>query len=247
MTAGNTRRRIIILCLAVLPAVTAMARNVRFADGLVYNPFYAVRVYTADGTSFTLVDAAAWPGDAPPWPSETGNVNGRPGKPSDKTMFYFFWIRRIGNTGAVTYPLSFDKISEIQLTGPFEESTDKPQIEGRLTVDEEEFDVYLHMNGARFSGWKGSRQPAVPGYTPALVTFTDGTKQKVYLKTDGFLGGIDQEFGSYAMLWLRHDGIEKLEFLNSGTYVRCPQCGTVYYDKRAKTCPFDGADLVAEK
>ncbi len=251
MTSGYRSQRPGVFYLAVflgMLALPAGARELSFADGLVYNDFYAVRVHTAAGESFTLFDAASYPGDAPPWPGETGTERGRPGAPRDKTMFYFFWIRRMGDAGAVTYPVEFRKIREIRFAGPFGGEVDNPPVNGTLRIDKDEMDVRLRMEGPRFSGWTGAgKEPAIPGYTPSVITFTDGKTQSVYLKTDGFLGGIDEEFGSYAMLWLRHDGVDKLEFLHNGTYARCPECGAVYFDERLEDCPFDKARLSGEK
>ena len=74
----------------------------------------------------------------------------------------------------------------------------------------------------------------------------ENVRQTVYVQTDGFLGGIDEEFGTYGLLWLHHDGVERLEFRHDGTYERCPLCGSIFFDDRHETCPFDGTPLVPQ-
>ncbi len=247
MTASGLKRLVILsTAFLLLMSGIAAADSLRFADGLEYNNFYAVKVYTSDGGTFTLFDAAAYPGDAPLWPEGTDTAANRAGRPSDKTMFYFFWMRRMGQSGAVTYPVSFQKIKEIRFTGPFGGSVENPPEEGILITGEQEFEVQLQMDNNQFYGWKGIFKPVVPGYSPVVITFTDGTEQSVYIKTDGFLGGLDEEYGSYAMLWLKHYGIDKLEFMHDGTYERCPECGAVFFDGRRETCPFDKSALIGE-
>ena len=108
-------------------------------------------------------------------------------------------------------------------------------------------DVVMTRDEDRIVGWVGEAEPPVPSFAPAQLTLTDGTEQSVYVKTDGFLGGIDEEFGTYAMLWLRQDGVERLEFLHEGSYARCPECGAIFFDDRAGACPFDGTPLVPSR
>ncbi|CAD7838587.1 hypothetical protein [Olavius algarvensis spirochete endosymbiont] len=81
----------------------------------------------------------------------------------------------------------------------------------------------------------------------ARITLTNGEVQAVFIKTDGFLGGIDEEFGTYGMYWLQNDEVERIVFEHSGSFARCPECGALFYDDRSQICPFDGATLVPSK
>ena len=230
-----------LACAFVPPAG---AQSLRFADGLTYNDFFTVTVHFEDGDEFTLFDAAALDGDSLPWPDAEGNLGDRRGAGPADEMKYFFWIRRMGDTGALTYPLPFRRIREIRFTGPSGGIGGDAVREGSLTVGDETREVKVRVSGDRFSGWIGDFPPDVPSFVPVDLVLSDGTEQKVMLKTDGFLGGIDEEFGTYALLWLKSDGILGLEFLHDGTYSRCPECGAVFYDEDAGACPFDGTELV---
>ncbi len=251
MTSGKpTRLAIFILSILIASAFIgpAFSQGIEFADGLVYNNFYAVTVHHSDGENYTIFDAASFEGEVPPWPDNEGNFGAGPGSNPGNGMKYFFWVRRIGDTGAITYPLAFSKILEINFNGPYGGTvTDLPQ-EGVLTVDDEEQIVSVLLKGGggpeRFSGWFGNQEPPIPSFTPAAITLTDGTEQEVFIKTDGFLGGIDEEFGTYAMLWMQHDAIQRLVFKHNGSYARCPECGAIFYDGRNEICPFDGETLI---
>lgn len=248
---------IMFVLISVVLVVPVFSQELEFADGLKYNEFYAVTVYHSDGESFTLFDAASFEGEGSPWPDNQGNFADLPGSNPGKDMKYFFWVRRIGATGAITYPLSFRKILQIDFTGPFGGTVSDTPVSGQLTIAGESSDVSVRIissgDGAedaaprRFSGWFGKKEPPVPSFTPARLTLSDGTEQNVLIKTDGFLGGIDEEFGTYAMLWIQHDGIEKLVFNHNGSYARCPECGAVFYDNLFDVCPFDGADLIPQR
>ena len=239
------------LLFVVVLVVPAFSQALEFADGLKYNEFYAVTVYHSNGESFTLFDAASFEGEGLPWPDKQGNFAAVPGSNPGEGMKYFFWVRRVGATGAITYPLSFRKILEIDFTGPYGGTVADPPVKGQLSIAGESSDVSLRVYGEaapkRFSGWFGEKDPPVPSFTPARLTLSDGSEQSVLIKTDGFLGGIDEEFGTYAMLWLQHDGIEKLVFNHNGSYARCPECGAVFYDNLFDVCPFDGADLIPQR
>ncbi len=233
---------------AVVLVEPAFSQTLEFADGLKYNEFYAVTVYHSNGESFTLFDTASFEGEGAPWPDTQGNFAALPGSNPGENMKYFFWVRRVGATGAITYPLSFRKILEIDFTGLYGGTVDNPPVKGQLSIAEESSDVSVQVYRVaapkRFSGWFGEKEPPVPSFTPARLTLSDGSEQNVLIKTDGFLGGIDDEFGTYAMLWLQHDGIEKLVFNHNGSYARCPECGAVFYDNLFDFCPFDGANLI---
>lgn len=244
MTSKSIRFLLFGLVLAVLPALFSSAQDLVFADGLVYNDFYAVAVTTTAGDTFTLFDAASFEGDAAPYPDSKGNFGFLPGSSPGEGFKYFFWVRRVGPTGAITYPLSFRKIRKIDFAGPYGGTVSEPPEDAVLSVEGRDTPVTLRLQDGRFSGWFGSSEPPVPAYTPARLELTDGNVQQVYLKTDGFLGGIDEEFGTYAMLWLRHDGVEQLVFQHDGTYARCPECGAIFYDNRTEFCPFDKTKLI---
>ncbi len=240
----------LIILLVLIIGGPAFSQGLEFADGLRYNDFYAVTVYHSDGESFSLFDAASFEGEIPPWPDNEGNFGAVPGSNPGEGMKYFFWVRRIGPTGAITYPLSFRKILEIEFTGPYGGTvSDLPQ-QAELIIEEKPREVSVRVSGSktgnpeRFSGWFGIREPPIPSFTPARLTLSDGSIQNVFIKTDGFLGGIDEEFGTYAMLWIQHDEIEKLVFEHNGSFARCPECGSVFYDNLFDICPFDGADLI---
>ncbi|MDA3852519.1 MAG: hypothetical protein PF447_14795 [Spirochaetaceae bacterium] len=81
-------------------------------------------------------------------------------------------------------------------------------------------------------------------YTPASLTLTDGQVFDVYLGTAGYLGGYDEDFGSYGRVFLNYNQVKSIEFHHQGRYSRCPYCGTVYFDKDRTECPFDGFELV---
>ena len=236
---------IILLCTAGV--ASAFAQDLEFADGLVYNDFFAVTVSLGDEESFTIFDAAAFEGENPPWPDREGNFGTVPGSSPGNLMSYFLWVRRGGATGEITYPLSFRKIKTIQFIGPYGGTASTRPIAGTLVIDDTESTVSLRRDDTRFSGWFGPMEPSVPYYTPAVLTLTDDSIQRVWVKTDGFLGGIDEDFGTYAMIWLRHDGVKKLTFRNDGAYARCPECGAIFFDDRSDVCPFDGASLIPSR
>ena len=123
-------------------------------------------------------------------------------------MRYFFWVRRGGEAGTVTYPLAFRKIIDIEFTGEYGEDA--------------------------------------PHFTPATITLSDESEIEVQIKSDGYLGGIDEAFGTYAMAWMAHRGVTRIDFLHDGTYKRCPFCGALYYDSELEVCPFDGTALVPQ-
>ena len=257
MTSDPKRfRRILIVMLALAAAAVSGAQSLVFSDGLTYNDFFAVTVHPTEGDPFTLFDAAAYDGENPPWPDSSGSFGTLPAS-SPEQMSYFFWVRRMGATGSVTYPLSFSRIREIRFLGPYGGTADRPPVAGLLTVDgdSETRDVLIREDDRRFSGWfaPAEPEPSVPFYTPAVLVLTstdeegNNLEQRVYVKTDGFLGGIDEEFGTYAMLWLRHDGVDRLEFHHDGRYVRCPLCGSIFFDDRHEVCPFDGTELIPQQ
>lgn len=249
-SVAPTRITVLVVLLvfagALCPGV--FAQSVEFADGLSYNNFYAVTVYHSDGGSYTIFDAASFEGEVPPWPDNEGNFGALPGSNPGGEMKYFFWVRRLGDTGAVTYPLAFSKIQEIEFTGLYGGTVSNLPREALLSLDGEDQTVMVYSSGGadsqRFSGWYGTRQPPIPSFKGAKITLTDGTVQNVFVKSDGFLGGIDEEFGTYAMLWIQHDSIERLEFNHNGSYARCPECGAIFYDNRYEQCPFDGETLI---
>jgi len=252
MTPGAQSPKAFLILMIILGLFTisqASSQGLEFADGLNYNDFYAVTIYYSGGESFTLFDAASFEGEVPPWPGQEGDFGAVPGSSPGEEMKYFFWIRRVGDTGAITYPLSFRKIFEIDFSGPFGGSVSDPLVGGQLTLNGETSDVRLRIKDidGRFSGWFGSpddKEPSIPSFTPAKLTLSDGSEQDVFIKTDGFLGGIDEDFGTYAMIWIQHDGIEKLVFNHNGSYARCPECGAIFYDDQFEACPFDGAVLI---
>jgi len=244
LTSKILRFIFISIGLVVVSVLSLPAQALEFADGLVYNDFYAVAVSTAEGDSFTLFDAASFEGDTGPYPDSQGYFGSLPGSAPGEGFKYFFWVRRVGPTGAITYPLSFRKIRRIDFTGPYGGTPAEPPDEAVLSLDGAESPVTVRLEERRFSGWFGRIEPPVPSYSPAQLELTDGTVLNVYLKTDGFLGGIDEDFGTYAMLWLRHDGIEQLVFQHDGTYARCPECGAIFYDERTNICPFDKTELI---
>lgn len=252
---ANRFLRFSILCAFLTgTAGSVSSQALTFADGLEYNNFYAVTVHTDAGESFTLFDAASLPGETLPWPDADGSYGDLPGS-SPRDLSYFLWVRRVGVKGAVTYPLAFSKILEIRFMGPYGGIATEPPQDGVLQVeDQENREVRFREDGRRFSGWffPTEIEPTVPSFTPAILVLTNddetagNEEQFVYVKTDGFLGGIDEEFGTYAMLWLRHDGVDRLEFHHDGTYERCPVCGAVFFDDRHDSCPFDQALLVPQ-
>jgi|GEM_PF-736944 len=265
-------RLFLVLALLTKPSISAPSQNLEFADGLEYNNFYAVRIHRAGGEQFTLFDAASYDGDSSPWP-ELETVDGagsynpastgfastefppaasaNTGTPPSANAKYFFWIRRIGEFGAITYPLPFSKIKEIEFTGPHGGRVSNPMREGRLSIDGSTKDVWVYLFGReapdRFRGYFGVKEAPIPSFTPARITLTNDEVQSVFVKTDGFLGGIDEEFGTYGVYWLQNDEVEKIVFEHNGSFARCPECGAIFYDERNPVCPFDGAALVPSR
>ncbi|KGM42750.1 hypothetical protein JY97_11795 [Alkalispirochaeta odontotermitis] len=123
--------------------------------------------------------------------------------------------------------------------------------EAQLSIGGSTKDVWVYLFGqeapGRFKGYFGIKEPPIPSFTPARITLTNGEVQAVFIKTDGFLGGIDEEFGTYGMYWLQNDEVERIVFEHSGSFARCPECGALFYDDRSQICPFDGATLVPSK
>jgi len=84
------------------------------------------------------------------------------------------------------------------------------------------------------------------GYTPCKVELTSGKSFEGFLDTTGYLGGMDQDFGVYARLYLNYNALRSVEFLHDGTYRRCPFCGALFYNLEQDTCPFDQTELVEQ-
>ena len=73
---------------------------VGFPDGLVYDPFYAVRITDRDDNLYTLSNAF--------YQNPEGEVK------------YFVWFRRGTEQGLAEYPLDLYKILNLSLTGDYE-------------------------------------------------------------------------------------------------------------------------------
>jgi len=266
MTSKAALRLFPALVLLMLISLSALSQNLEFADGLKYNNFYAVRIHRVGGEQFTLFDVASYDGNSSPWPElekddgvsssnlalstspespPVASVN--TGIPPPANPKYFFWIRRIGELGAITYPLAFSRIKEIEFTGPHGGRLSNPMREAQLSIDGSTRSVWIYLFDQeapeRFRGYFGIREPPIPSFTPARITLTNNEVQEVFVKTDGFLGGIDEEFGTYGMYWLQNDEVEKIVFKHNGGFARCPECGAIFYDDRS-VCPFDEATLV---
>jgi len=265
MTPNAALRLVFVLALLLTISLSALPQGLEFSDGLRYNNFYAVRIHRAGGEQFTLFDVASYGGDSSPWPEleiDGGASSDKPasstplesppvasantGAPPPANSKYFFWIRRIGELGAITYPLTFSKIKEIEFIGPHGGRLSNPMREAQLSIDGTTRNVWIYLFGKeapeRFRGYFGIREPPIPSFTPARITLTNNEVQEVFVKTDGFLGGIDEEFGTYGMYWLQNDEVEKIVFEHNGSFARCPECGAIFYDDRS-ICPFDEATL----
>lgn len=233
---------IIFLFLGTLMSLGAQA--LVFPDNLIYNDFYTISVHQSDGETFNLFDAAYFDGDIPPWPNAEGDFGNFPASNPGNDLKYFFWIRRSGELGDITYPLSFRRIAEIHFVGDFGGNVENLPRKGILSLDDVKRPVMVIETGSRFRGWFEPSRPSIPGFTQAILKLTDGSEAEVFVKTDGFLGGIDESFGTYAMLIMEYGTIEKLIFNHNGTYARCPECGAIFYNDRSDICPFDGTELI---
>ena len=260
-----------ILALLTTPLIQALSQGLEFADGLKYNNFYAVRIHRVGGEQLTLFDVASYDDDSSPWPElDTGGgsrddltpdglvaaesppvASANTGVPPPTNAKYFFWVRRIGELGAITYPLSFSKIKELEFTDPYGGRVSNPMQEAQLSIGENTKDAWVYIFGqegpGRFRGYFGIKEPPIPSFTPARITLSNNEVQAVFVKTDGFLGGIDEEFGTYGLYRLQNDEVEKIVFEHNGSFARCPECGAIFYDDRNSICPFDGATLVPSR
>ncbi|MCG8452995.1 MAG: hypothetical protein MI717_07435 [Spirochaetales bacterium] len=219
------------------------AQTLQFPDGLEFNDFFALEAKMADGEQYRLFDVSIYEGEEALWPNENGDFGTLRGSAPPEGRKYFFWVRRGGSQGAITYPLSFRRIAQVEFQGVFGGRELDDFQEGVLSFGGESRDVRFRASEDSFEGSFASSTPPLPGYRPARLTLTDGTTQDVFLKSDGFLGGLDEEFGTYSLLWLRHDGVQQLKFQHSGVYSRCPECGAIFYDSERDVCPFDGTPL----
>jgi hypothetical protein len=84
------------------------------------------------------------------------------------------------------------------------------------------------------------------GYTPCRVVLVSGSSYEGFLDTTGYLGGMDDEFGTFARIYLQYNGIKSVVFLQDGTYKRCPFCGALYYENDSTLCPFDKTPLTPQ-
>ena len=84
------------------------------------------------------------------------------------------------------------------------------------------------------------------GYTPCTVELTSGKSFEGFLDTSGYIGGVDEDFGLYARVYLQYNGVRAVEFLHDGTYKSCPFCGALFYNSDLEVCPFDQTPLVPQ-
>jgi len=189
----------LIALLAFLIPFSAHTQSLRFSDNLRYNEYYSTTIETQNGAVYTLIDLSVLDIQAASQPAS-----------STPESMYFFWVRRLSDTGAVTYPLFFREIASIEFQG----------------------------------SQNGQQESLVPEFTEVSLTLIDGARQRVHIKTDCFLGGIDEDYNSYVLLWLAHDSITRLEFLHNGSPTTCSQCHAVYYDHRLRQCRFDDTPLI---
>lgn len=84
-------------------------------------------------------------------------------------------------------------------------------------------------------------------FTPATILLTDGSEHSdVFIGTDGYLGGFDEEFASFSRIMLSYNMVKSIEFIVDGTYKICPVCFTLYYDIEIELCPFHKAELLEQ-
>jgi len=206
MTPGAVIPKLILTALlAALIPYAAGSQSLRFSDNLSYNEYYSASVETQDGEVYTLIDMSVFDIQAA-------------GQPAASESMYFFWVRRLSDSGAVTYPLFFREIASIEFQGPYGVSLPAPD--------------------------RGQEENPVPAFTKGALTLIDGTRQTVHIKTDGFLGGIDENDDGYVLLWLAHDSISRIDFLHNGSPTQCSQCQAIYYDHRLGQCRFDNTPLI---
>lgn len=82
------------------------------------------------------------------------------------------------------------------------------------------------------------------GFTPAELELTNGSSYEVFVDTNGYLGGFDREFGSYARVFLHYNLVSRITMKQDGSYRLCPHCGTVFYAGEIDVCPFDKTPLI---
>ncbi|MBB6478836.1 hypothetical protein [Spirochaeta isovalerica] len=83
----------------------------------------------------------------------------------------------------------------------------------------------------------------IEGFTAAGMTLTSGEVFNVLVNTNGYIGGIDRDFGVYGEIYMNYNLIQSIEFIHEGTYRECTFCGAVFYDEELEVCPFDQSEL----
>jgi hypothetical protein len=104
----------------------------------------------------------------------------------------------------------------------------------------------LELKNIRRFELTGDYEVFPDGYTPCRVELTSGSSFEGFLDTSGYIGGVDEDFGLYARVYLQYNGVRSVEFLHDGTYRACPFCGALFYNSELENCPFDKIPLVPQ-
>ena len=108
---------------------------------------------------------------------------------------------------------------------------------------------FRKIQSIRFLPEDDSPEDVLPdggGYALSEFTLTDGSVFTGWLKTEGFLGGVDEDFGVRVSLNLGFGTLNTIDFRHTGTYSRCPFCGALFYDTESEACPFDTTPLLPQ-
>ena len=101
----------------------------------------------------------------------------------------------------------------------------------------------LDFNKIKSISFTGHYEDGPEGYTPAEIVLTNDKTFPVFVNTEGYLDGIDNDFGTYVRIYMNYNLIKSVTFQHNGSYKICPFCKAVYYDDTLTVCPFDGTIL----
>ena len=220
------------------------SQNSGFQDDLEYNTFFSAEIDLKSRGRIQLFDLASFEGNSFPLSKQSEDSGDRPVVSPPEGTKYFFWVRRGGESGVLIYPLSFRKINKIEFAGPYGGAGPEDVQQVEIDIDGNKRVASIVDNGNGFTGWFGLPGAQVPRFSKVFITLVDGKRQVAWIKTDGYLGGIDEESGTYAVMWLAQDGIQAITFDHDGRYARCPEDGAIFYAEDYNVCPFDGTELV---
>lgn len=80
-------------------------------------------------------------------------------------------------------------------------------------------------------------------FTRCNLELVTGESYLLYLKTTGYMEGIDEAFASPVTFYLHYNLIESIEFNHDGDYSYCPFCETIYFGSDLERCLYDNTPL----